>query len=111
MTFFYVGLALIACFPLALFVKVRSFKMAATLVVGASYAFSFSLLGWVFYCLSDLGHKLSTTELLSFTALAVLALVLTVSSFMRLSVNIETVREKLYLTWRRSKIADFQDTE
>ncbi len=111
MTFFILGLVLLACFPLTFFVKTRSFKTVATITVTAGYAFSFSLLAWVIYCLFDLGHRLSILQVWSFAALAALALVLTLASFVRLSEHIENVRERMYLLWRRSKIADFQDTE
>lgn len=111
MNFFVLGLLLLSCFPLTFFVKTRSFKTVATVVVSAGYVFSFSLLAWVIYCLFALGHRLSIVEVWSFAGLAALALVLTVLSFIKLPEHIEKVRQRMYLLWRRSKIADFQDTE
>lgn len=111
MTLLILGLVLLVCFPLTFFVKTRSFKTAAIITVLAGYVYSFSLLAWVIYCLFDLGHMLSITQVWSFAALTALALVLTLASFARLSENIENVRARMYLLWRRSKIADFRDTE
>lgn len=111
MTLFVLGLLLLACLQLTFFVKTRSFKTVAIVTVATGYVFSFLLLAWVIYCLFDLGDRLSILEVWSFAALTALALVLTLVSLVRLSEHIEYVRERVYLLWRRSKIADFQDTE